>query len=167
MVLWAIPKWNKGVYSIKSIQWYRLQNHRSIYIEWQPVTIEWGVNGEREGGREKELQISRVGDRVLDRNGYGEDWKWPLVKKDTWVFLAKQINRINRLSIKMDKSWVVLKFFHFIGDSTFILMMMNFTTIVTVINKNTFKPNCTHHTLQELKDVLGTLSSKFVVKYQL
>jgi hypothetical protein len=47
------------------------------------VTIEWGVNGEREGGREKELQISRVGDRVLDRNGYGEDWKWPLVKKDT------------------------------------------------------------------------------------
>ncbi len=168
MVLCAIPKWNKGVYSIKFIQWYCLQN-QSIYIEQQPVTTEWGVNRERERERgiEKELQINRVGDGALDRNENGMDWKWPLVKKDTWVFLVKQINRIKRLSIKMDKSWVGLKFFRFIGASAFVLMTMCFTTIVTVINKNTFKPNCTHHRLQELKDVLWTLSSNFVVKYQL
>jgi hypothetical protein len=34
-------------------------------------------------GREIEQQISRVGDRALDRNGNGMGQKWLLVKKDT------------------------------------------------------------------------------------
>jgi hypothetical protein len=67
-----------------------------------------------------------VRDIALDRNGNGVGWKWPLVKKDTRVFLENQINIINRLSIKRDESWVGLKFFCFTGASTFILMMLLF-----------------------------------------
>jgi hypothetical protein len=39
--------------------------------------------------REREQQINGVRDGAFDRNGNGVSWKWPLVKKDTWVFLAK------------------------------------------------------------------------------
>jgi hypothetical protein len=62
----------------------------------------------------------------LDRNGNGVGWKWPLVKKETRVFLAKQINIKNRLPIKRDQFWVGLKFFCFPDASTFILMMLLF-----------------------------------------
>ncbi len=46
-------------------------------------------------------------DGALDRNGNGIGWKWPLVKRDTWVFLVKQINRINRLSIIFGGSQII------------------------------------------------------------
>jgi hypothetical protein len=78
---------------------------------------------EREGGREREQQINGVRDGALDRNGNDVGWKWQLVKKDTLVFLAKQINRTNRLSIKVDKSWMVMEFFCFTGASTYGLML--------------------------------------------
>jgi hypothetical protein len=62
--------------------------------------------------REREQRIGRVRDGVLDRNRSGVGWKWPLVKMDTQVFQIKQISRTNRMSIKRDKSWVGLEFFH-------------------------------------------------------
>ncbi len=62
---------------------------------------------EREGEREREQQINGVRDGALDRNGNGMGWKWPIVKRDTLVFLAKQINRINRLSIILGGSQIL------------------------------------------------------------
>ncbi len=58
-----------------------------------------GSKQRRKGEREREQQINRVRGGVLDRKWNGVGWKWPLVEMDTWVFLAKQINTINRLSI--------------------------------------------------------------------
>ncbi len=58
----------------------------------QQVKTEWGV---REKEREREQRINQVRDGVYDRNGNGVGWKWPLVKKDTCVFLSMQINRTN------------------------------------------------------------------------
>jgi hypothetical protein len=65
----------------------------------------------------------------MDRNGNGMGWKWLLVKKDTRVFLAKQINGTKRLSIKRDKSWADLKFFHFTVVSAFVLMTVSVTRL--------------------------------------
>ncbi len=92
----------------------------------QQVKTEWGVSRERE--REREEWINGVRDRMLDRNGNGVGWKCPLVEDDTWVFLVKEINIMNRVSIRRDKSWFGLKFFHFTGASTFVLMTPHFTT---------------------------------------
>ncbi len=62
---------------------------------------------EREGERERKQQINRVRDRVLDRNGNGVGKKQPLVKMDILVFLVKQINRTNKLSIKLGRSQIL------------------------------------------------------------
>jgi hypothetical protein len=62
---------------------------------------------EREGERERKQQINRVRDRVLDRNGNGVGQKQPLVKMDILVFLGKQINRTNKLSIKLGRSQIL------------------------------------------------------------
>jgi hypothetical protein len=77
-------------------------------MKLQQVKTEWGSK-QRE--RERDRQISRVRDRASDRSGNGVGWKCPFVKKDTRVFLVTQINRINSLSVKRDKSWVDHKFF--------------------------------------------------------
>jgi hypothetical protein len=53
---------------------------------------------QREREKESKQRINEVRDRALDGNGNGVGLKWPLVKKDTLVFLAKQINRTIRLS---------------------------------------------------------------------
>jgi hypothetical protein len=87
----------------------------SIKLSEYLYEIATGENGEgnKQRGREREKgsDSSRVRDGALDRSGNGAGWKWPLVKKDTWVFLVKKINGINRLSVKRDKSWVDLGFF--------------------------------------------------------
>ncbi len=69
-------------------------------------------------------------DGALDRNGNGMGWKWPIVKRDTLVFLVKQINRINRLSI------ILGGFFHFTGASTFVIMTC-FTTHCSILIETT------------------------------
>jgi hypothetical protein len=56
---------------------------------------------EEEGEREREKQINRVGDGVLDRRGSGVGQKQLVKKKNLPVFLAIQINRINILLIKL------------------------------------------------------------------
>jgi len=66
--------------------------------------IAMGENGVGSKRREREQWISGVRDEALDRSGNGDGLKWPLVKKVTWVILVKQINRINRLSIKISNS---------------------------------------------------------------
>ncbi len=88
---------------------------------------------EREGEREREQQINGVRDGALDRNGNDIGWKWQLVKKDTLVFLVKQISRTNRLSIKVDKSWMVIEFFCFTGASTYGLLMTCFLSLITLV----------------------------------
>ncbi len=60
------------------------------------------------------------------RNGSGMGWKWPLVEKDTRVFLVTHINRINRLSIILDRSQILW----FTGAATFSLTMACFFTEV-------------------------------------
>ncbi len=67
-----------------------------------------GESAEWEGEGEREQQINGVRDGVLDRNGNGVGWKWLLVKRDTWVFLANQINRTNWLSIILGGSQILL-----------------------------------------------------------
>jgi hypothetical protein len=57
-----------------------------------------------EGG---EREISGVRDRALDRNGNGMGQKCPLVKKHTSVFLVMQINRTNKLLIKLGGSQIL------------------------------------------------------------
>jgi hypothetical protein len=56
---------------------------------------------EKEGEVEREQQINRVRDGALDRNGSGMGQKWPLEKLNTRVFLVMQINRTNKVSIKL------------------------------------------------------------------
>jgi hypothetical protein len=49
----------------------------------------WGKQGgerERERKREREQQINGARDGAFDSNRNDVGWKWPLVKKDTWVF---------------------------------------------------------------------------------
>jgi hypothetical protein len=48
-------------------------------------------------------------------------------------YFEYQINRINGLSIKRNKSWVDLKFFLFAGASRFILMTKHLITEVTIL----------------------------------
>ncbi len=48
-------------------------------------------------------------------------------------YFEYQINRINGLSIKRNKSWVDLKFFTFTGASSFILMTKHLITEVTFL----------------------------------
>jgi hypothetical protein len=50
-----------------------------------------------------------VRDGALDRNRNDIGLKWPLVKKDTRVFLVKQINKTNKLSIKL-RGYQILPF---------------------------------------------------------
>ncbi len=57
---------------------------------------------EREG--EREQWVNGVRDGALDRNGNGVGKKWPVVKMDTRVFLVMQINRTNKLPIKLGGS---------------------------------------------------------------
>jgi hypothetical protein len=72
-------------------------------MKMSQVRTEWGVNGERE----REHQISIGKDRALDINGNGMGQKCPLVKKHTSVFLVMQINRTNKLLIKMGGSQIL------------------------------------------------------------
>jgi hypothetical protein len=65
----------------------------------------------------------------MDRNGNGMGWKCLLVKKDTRVFLAKQINGTKGLSIEREKSWADLKFFRITGASAFVLMTVSVTRL--------------------------------------
>jgi hypothetical protein len=62
---------------------------------------------EREGEREREHQINRVRDTELDRNGNGMGQILPLAKMDVGVFLVIQINRTNKLSIKLGGSQIL------------------------------------------------------------
>ncbi len=62
-----------------------------------------------------EMEMAWVGEMAVSERG-------------NLSIFAKQINRINRLSIKRDKSWVDLKFFGFTGASTFVLAIMHFAT---------------------------------------
>ncbi len=52
--------------------------------------MEWG--SDRRGGKDREQQINRVRDGMLDRT---ESGMGPLEKLNTLVFLEMQINRIN------------------------------------------------------------------------
>jgi hypothetical protein len=61
-----------------------------------------------------------------NRNGNGVGQKWPLVNKDTGVFLVLQINRRNKL---IQNSSVLL------GAATFVLMATRFTTLPKLYNK--------------------------------
>jgi hypothetical protein len=60
------------------------------------------VRVDGEGGRDrKKAEVSQS-----ERQSIGQKWKWrglewPLVKMDTRVFLVMQINRTNKLSIKL------------------------------------------------------------------
>ncbi len=74
-------------------------------MKLQQAKTESGVSGE--GEREREQKINGVRGGALDRNGNGMGWKWPLLKRDTLVFLVKQINRINRLSIILGGSQIL------------------------------------------------------------
>ncbi len=47
-VLWAIPKWNNRVCSVKFIQWYCLIKSSEYLSELARVNAEWGVRGEGE-----------------------------------------------------------------------------------------------------------------------
>ncbi len=60
--------------------------------------------------REREWQINGVRDGMLDRNGNGMGQKWPLEELNIWAFLVMQINRINKLSIKLG-GFQILQFF--------------------------------------------------------
>jgi hypothetical protein len=64
--------------------------------------------------RDREQRTSGVRDGALDKNGNGVGRKWSLVKKDTFVFLVKQINRTNKLSIKLGGSRI-LQFHQYIN----------------------------------------------------
>ncbi len=75
------------------------------YVDMQQVKTEWGVCSEEE--REIEQQTSGVRDGAFDRNGNGVGQKWTLVKVDTLVFLVMQIDRTNKLSIKLGRSRIV------------------------------------------------------------
>jgi len=59
---------------------------------------------EREEERGKEQRINRVRDGKLDRNGNGMGQISPLAKMDIGVFLVIQINRTNKVSIKLGGS---------------------------------------------------------------
>ncbi len=87
------------------------------------MKTEWGVRGEREREREREQQINgereRERDRALDRSGNGVGLKWPLVIMNARVFLSIQINRTNKLSIKLGGSQIL-------GAATFVLTMTCF-----------------------------------------
>ncbi len=72
------------------------------------VRTEWGVEGEGERGRERELHINGVREG-LDRNRNGVGQKWPLEKLNTRVFLLTQINTINKLPIKLG-GFLILQF---------------------------------------------------------
>jgi hypothetical protein len=78
----------------------------SIKLSEYLYEIATGENGEgnKQRGREREKgsDSSRVRDGALDRSGNGAGWKWPLVKKDTCVYLVKQSNRIKR-----DIGWIL------------------------------------------------------------
>jgi hypothetical protein len=65
---------------------------------------------EEEGEREREEQIYGVRDRVLDRCGSGVGQKKLVKKKNLPVFLAIQINRINKLLIKLGVFQILLFF---------------------------------------------------------
>ncbi len=76
----------------------------------------------REGGREREQRISGVIDRALDRIENGMGQKWPLEKwTPEYFYQCKSIEQIN-----FQSNWVDLKFFNFIGATTFVLMMTCF-----------------------------------------
>ncbi len=70
-----------------------------------------GESEEREGEREREQHINGVRGGALDRNGNGNGngmgQTWLLVKMVTRVFLVKQINRTNKLSIKSGGSQIL------------------------------------------------------------
>ncbi len=105
-IVWAMPKWNNRVCSIKFSQW----DH---FIKLSQYLYEITTDGDRVGsewrGREIERKqwINGVRDGALDRNGNGVGQKWPLVKMDTWVFLVMQINRTIKLSIKLGGSRIL------------------------------------------------------------
>ncbi len=54
---------------------------RVFISKWQQVETEWGVSRVERVERERELQINRARDGVLDRYRNGVSWKWLLVKK--------------------------------------------------------------------------------------
>ncbi len=58
------------VCSIKIIHWCCLQNHQSIYVKFQQVKTERGLNGE--GARERK----RAADKRNERWIIGRNWKW-------------------------------------------------------------------------------------------
>ncbi len=115
LLLWAIPKWNNCLRSIKFIQWYRLIQSSEYLCEFTT-----GENRERGREREGEQRINGVRVRTLDRNGRGVGQKWLLVKMNTCVFLAMQINTTNKLSIKLDGFWILqflwCRNFHYHND---------------------------------------------------
>jgi hypothetical protein len=55
-------------------------------MKWQQVKMEWGVNGDREGEREREQRINGVRDGVLEGFGNCMGWKWPLGKRTPEYF---------------------------------------------------------------------------------
>jgi hypothetical protein len=70
---------------------------------------EWGFDGERE----REKWINLVKDGVLDRNGSGMGQNWLLEKLNTRIFLVMQMNKINKLSMKLVVSQILQFLFSF------------------------------------------------------
>ncbi len=91
------PKWNNCLISIRFIQWYCLIKPAEYLCE---ITTGENRVGSWWKRRERE-QFKGVRDGALDRRGSGVGEKWPLEKRTTWIILVMQINRINKLSIKL------------------------------------------------------------------
>jgi hypothetical protein len=64
------PSWGKHCYG--EISLFNSANGSNcflFYVKWRQIKTEWGISG-REGEREREKRIKRVGDRVYVRIEY-------------------------------------------------------------------------------------------------
>ncbi len=96
----AIPMWNICLLSIRFIQWYCLIKSVNYLCEITAGETEWWDDGEG-GSSKREQQINRARDGALDKNDSGMGQKLLLEKLNTWVFSVMQINRTNKLPVKL------------------------------------------------------------------
>jgi len=87
--------------------WFNDATHKIIRVfMWK--CNRWNGVGRKRRKRKREKESGRLTEwekEHLVRNGNGMGWKW---KRDKWVFFVKQINGINRLSIILGESQILM-----------------------------------------------------------